>query len=34
MDICKEQMPSYINVDTNHKVACWLIEENVDGKAS
>jgi peptide/nickel transport system ATP-binding protein len=27
MDICKEKMPDYIPVKSNHKVACWLIEE-------
>lgn len=29
MDVCKEKMPDYIQVKTNHKVACWLVE---DGK--
>jgi len=28
LDICKEQMPNYIAVTPNHKVACWLVEEN------
>ncbi|MAT96108.1 MAG: ABC transporter ATP-binding protein [Anaerolineaceae bacterium] len=27
LDICKEQMPNYIAVTPNHKVACWLVEE-------
>jgi peptide/nickel transport system ATP-binding protein len=27
MDICREQMPEYIAVKPNHKVACWLVEE-------
>lgn len=26
MDICKEKTPDYKAVDSNHKVACWLIE--------
>lgn len=26
MDICKEKMPDYIAVKSNHKVACWLVE--------
>jgi peptide/nickel transport system ATP-binding protein len=34
LDICKDQMPRYINVDINHKVACWLIEEGENGKAT
>jgi peptide/nickel transport system ATP-binding protein len=25
MDICKEKMPETINVDDDHKVACWLV---------
>lgn len=33
MDICKEQMPAYVAVDSNHKVACWLVEEEY-GKAA
>jgi peptide/nickel transport system ATP-binding protein len=31
MDICKEQMPSYIPIKLNHKVACWLVEEGENG---
>ena len=27
LDICKEQMPAYRAAASNHKVACWLIEE-------
>jgi len=27
LDICKEQTPTYIAVTPNHKVACWLVEE-------
>ena len=26
-DICAEQMPSFINLAANHKVACWLVGE-------
>ena len=31
MDICKEKTPDYIAVESNHKVACWLIEEGENG---
>jgi peptide/nickel transport system ATP-binding protein len=34
LDICTKQMPSFIDLDTNHKVACWLVGEGKDGKAS
>jgi peptide/nickel transport system ATP-binding protein len=34
LNICKEQMPNLINLDTNHKVACWLVAEGENGKAS
>jgi peptide/nickel transport system ATP-binding protein len=34
MDICREQMPGAIDLDTNHKVACWLAGEGEDGKAA
>jgi peptide/nickel transport system ATP-binding protein len=33
MDICKEQMPAYIALEPDHKVACWLVEDE-HGKAS
>jgi peptide/nickel transport system ATP-binding protein len=33
MAICKQQMPSFIELDTKHKVACWLVGEGKDGKA-
>ncbi len=33
LDICREQMPSFIALGINHKVACWLAGEK-DGKAS
>ena len=26
-DFCTKRMPSLIDLDTNHKVACWLVEE-------
>ena len=34
VDICREQMPSLIALDINHKVACWLAGEGGYGKAS
>jgi peptide/nickel transport system ATP-binding protein len=34
LDICKRQMPDTIELASNHKVACWLIQEGDDGKAS
>ena len=34
VDICAKQMPGLINLDTSHKVACWLVGEREDGKAS
>jgi peptide/nickel transport system ATP-binding protein len=34
LDVCTKQMPSFTQLDTNHKVACWLIGEGQDGKAS
>lgn len=33
MDVCREQMPAYIQVEPDHKVACWLIEKK-NGKAA
>jgi peptide/nickel transport system ATP-binding protein len=33
-DTCKEQMPDFINLDTDHKVACWLVGEGENGKTS
>jgi peptide/nickel transport system ATP-binding protein len=27
MDICREQMPDFNNLDATHKVACWLVEK-------
>jgi peptide/nickel transport system ATP-binding protein len=34
LDICTKQMPSSIDLGTNHKVACWLVGEGEDGEAS
>jgi peptide/nickel transport system ATP-binding protein len=34
LDICTKQMPSSIDIDNNHKVACWLVGEGKDGKVS
>jgi len=34
LDICTKKMPSFIALDTKHKVACWLVGEGEDGKAS
>jgi peptide/nickel transport system ATP-binding protein len=34
LGMCTEQMPSLIDLDANHKVACWLVGEGEDGKAS
>ena len=33
-DICTKQMPGFISLETNHKVACWLVGEGENGKAS
>lgn len=30
-DICREQMPVFTQLDKNHKVACWLVEEEKHG---
>ena len=27
MDICREKMPEYTQLDEEHRVACWLVEE-------
>lgn len=27
MDICREKMPEYTQLDAEHRVACWLVEE-------
>jgi peptide/nickel transport system ATP-binding protein len=34
LGICTEKMPSLIDLDANHNVACWLVGERKDGKAS
>jgi peptide/nickel transport system ATP-binding protein len=34
LGICKEEMPDMINVDSVHRVACWLVGEGQDGQAS
>ena len=33
MNICREEMPAYIAAGADHKVACWLVEEE-NGKTS
>ncbi len=30
-DICREQMPDFYQVDEDHRVACWLVEEGYHG---
>jgi peptide/nickel transport system ATP-binding protein len=30
-DICRQQMPDFTQVDVNHKVACWLVGEELHG---
>jgi peptide/nickel transport system ATP-binding protein len=32
--ICTEQMPDLVNLISNHKVACWLVGEELYGKAA
>ncbi len=32
MGICREQMPDFTQLDTNHRVACWLVGEGDHGK--
>ena len=34
LDICKSQMPDTVELDSDHKVACWLTQEEYDGKSS
>jgi peptide/nickel transport system ATP-binding protein len=31
MDICRQKMPSFTQVDENHKVACWLVGDEQHG---
>ncbi len=33
MSVCREEMPPFIKVDANHKVACWLVGGE-DGKTT
>jgi peptide/nickel transport system ATP-binding protein len=33
MDICTTQMPGTLELEANHKVACWLVGAGEDGKA-
>jgi peptide/nickel transport system ATP-binding protein len=30
-NICREQMPDFYQVDEDHRVACWLVEEGQHG---
>jgi peptide/nickel transport system ATP-binding protein len=34
MERCRQEIPSLINVNTNHKVACWLVGEAENGKTA
>jgi peptide/nickel transport system ATP-binding protein len=34
MDICNEQMPGFTRLESNHRVACWLIGEGENGKTA
>ncbi len=34
LEICTQQMPGFSTLDTNHKVACWLVEESRDGRTA
>jgi peptide/nickel transport system ATP-binding protein len=34
LEICYQQMPDMIALNSNHKVACWLTQEGNDAKAS
>ena len=33
-EICKQEMPGFTQVESNHKVACWLVGEGEHGKAA
>ncbi|MEZ4634261.1 MAG: ABC transporter ATP-binding protein [Caldilineaceae bacterium] len=33
-DICKQQMPGFTQIDSDHKVACWLVGEGDNVKAA
>ncbi|MEJ2737929.1 MAG: ABC transporter ATP-binding protein [Anaerolineae bacterium] len=34
LDICSEQMPGFTRLESNHRVACWLIGEGENGKTA
>jgi peptide/nickel transport system ATP-binding protein len=34
MDICRQKMPEFTQVDQNHKVACWLVGEGQYGQTA
>jgi peptide/nickel transport system ATP-binding protein len=34
MEVCKTQMPGFVHPSQQHKVACWLVGEGENGKAS
>jgi peptide/nickel transport system ATP-binding protein len=34
MDICTREMPATVQLNSNHKIACWLVEEGSNAKAS
>jgi peptide/nickel transport system ATP-binding protein len=34
MDVCRNQMPGFVYPNDQHKVACWLVGEGENGKAS
>jgi peptide/nickel transport system ATP-binding protein len=33
-EICKQEMPGFTQVESNHKVACWLVGEGEHGKVA
>ncbi len=34
LDICTKQMPGFTRLESNHRVACWLVGEGENGKTS
>jgi peptide/nickel transport system ATP-binding protein len=34
MEVCKTRMPGFVNLEEQHKAACWLVGEGENGKAS
>ena len=34
MDVCVQRMPDIVTIGENHKVACWLVEGDRDGRAA